>query len=96
MIDGNVVARIVSRGNPAYWEGGTGAAAWCNCADGIYVDGGTHIAVRGNRVSDSDIGIEVAAENPRGSADHVLVSRNRRHREPVHRHHDRRLLQRRR
>ncbi len=72
LIAGNSVARIQSRGNPAYWENGS----WCNCADGIYVDGGTHIDIRGNRVSDSDIGIEVAAENPRGSADHVVVSHN--------------------
>jgi hypothetical protein len=77
VIADNVIARIQSRGNPAYWEGGVGAAAWCNCADGIYVDGGTRITVSNNRVSDSDIGIEVAAENPHGSADHVLVSHNR-------------------
>jgi hypothetical protein len=76
VIAGNVVARIRSRGNPAYWEGGTGAAAWCNCADGIYVDGGTHIVVSRNRVTGNDIGIEVAAENARGSADHVLVNHN--------------------
>lgn len=76
VIADNQIARIRSRGNPAYWEGGSGAAAWCNCADGIYVDGGTHITVSGNRVSDSDIGIEVAAENPHGSADHVLVTHN--------------------
>lgn len=71
-IAGNTVARIRSRGNPAYWEDGQ----WCNCADGIYVDGGAHIRVTGNRVSDSDIGIEVAAENARGRADHVTVRRN--------------------
>jgi len=72
VIEGNAVARIRSQGNPAYWEDGQ----WCNCADGIYVDGGAHIRVSGNRVTDSDIGIEVAAENPRGRADHVLVRRN--------------------
>jgi hypothetical protein len=78
LIADNVVARIQSRGNPAYWEGSVGGVAqWCNCADGIYVDGGTHITIAGNRVTDSDIGIEVAAENARGSADHVLVDRNR-------------------
>jgi hypothetical protein len=77
LIAHNVVARIVSAGNPAYWEGSTnGVDEWCNCADGVYIDGGTHIVVRRNRVIDSDIGIEVAAENPRGSADHVLVSHN--------------------
>ncbi|HET6878471.1 MAG TPA: hypothetical protein VFH38_13145 [Jatrophihabitans sp.] len=73
LIARNVVRRIRSRGNPAYWEGGS----WCNCADGIYVDGGTHIRIRHNHVTDSDIGIEVAAENPRGAADHVRVVRNR-------------------
>ena len=72
VIEGNVVARIRSQGNPAYWEDGE----WCNCADGIYVDGGSHIRIGGNRVVDDDIGIEVAAENPRGRADHVLVRRN--------------------
>jgi len=78
VIADNVVARIQSRGNPAYWEGTEdGVAQWCNCADGIYIDGGTHIIVSGNRVTGNDIGIEVAAENARGSADHVLVTRNR-------------------
>jgi hypothetical protein len=77
VIAGNHVSRIQSRGNPAYWEGGPGAQAWCNCADGIYVDGGTHILISGNRVQDSDIGIEVAAENAHGSADHVVVRGNR-------------------
>jgi hypothetical protein len=72
VIADNVVSRIRSRGNPAYWEDGE----WCNCADGIYIDGGSHIKVRANRVSDSDIGIEVAAENARGTADHVTVSHN--------------------
>ena len=33
-------------------------------------------AIERNTVSGNDIGIEVAAENARGSADHVLVSRN--------------------
>lgn len=78
LIVDNVVARIRSRGNPAYWEGTVGGVAqWCNCADGIYIDGGTHIVVAGNRVAGNDIGIEVAAENGRGSADHVIVASNR-------------------
>jgi hypothetical protein len=72
-ITGNTIERIRSRGNPAYWEDGS----WCNCADGIYVDGGSHIRVARNRVADSDIGIEVAAENRRGTADHVAVLGNR-------------------
>jgi hypothetical protein len=72
VIADNTVYNIISRGNPAYYEGG----GWCNCADGIYIDGGTHIRVVRNRVSRDDIGIEVAAENPRGAADHVTVADN--------------------
>jgi hypothetical protein len=68
----NTVYNIISKGNPAYYEGG----GWCNCADGIYVDGGTRIRVERNRVARDDIGIEVAAENPHGSADHVTVADN--------------------
>ena len=78
VIADNVVQRIRSKGNPAYWEGGSGAnTQWCNCADGIYVDGGSHIHITGNRVASNDIGIEVAAENPRGEADHVRTDHNR-------------------
>ena len=72
VISGNRVSLIRSEGNPAYWEDGV----WCNCADGIYVDGGTRIAIHDNVVTGNDIGIEVAAENARGSADHVDVRSN--------------------
>lgn len=72
VIDHNTVRNIISKGNPSYYEDG----GWCNCADGIYVDGGTKIRIERNTVVGNDIGIEVAAENARGSADHVLVRRN--------------------
>ena len=72
VISGNVVENIISAGNPAYWS----ATGWCNCADGLYVDGGTHIAITGNTARADDIGIEVAAENARGAADHVTVADN--------------------
>ncbi|MFF9410570.1 hypothetical protein ACF1B0_34345 [Streptomyces anandii] len=72
VIGWNTVENIVSAGNPAYWSDG----AWCDCADGVYVDGGTHITVAGNTVRAADIGIEVAAENPKGAADHVKVTGN--------------------
>jgi Right handed beta helix region len=72
VISGNTVTNIVSKGNPAYYEDG----GWCDCADGIYVDGGTQIVIRNNVATGDDIGIEVAAENPRGSADHVDVRSN--------------------
>jgi hypothetical protein len=68
----NEVDRIRSQGNPAYWS----PSGWCNCADGIYVDGGTHIVIERNRSGANDIGIEVAAENARGAADHVIVRSN--------------------
>ena len=73
VISGNTVVDIKSEGNPAYWSDG----AWCNCADGIYVDGGTRIDISGNTATADDIGVEVAAENPRGAADHVTVTGNR-------------------
>ena len=72
IIADNVVSDIISRGNPAYYEDGS----WCDCADGIYVDGGTSIRVERNTLLRNDIGVEVAAENPRGSADHVVVANN--------------------
>jgi hypothetical protein len=72
VIADNVVDDIVSRGNPAYYEDG----GWCDCADGIYIDGGTSIRVERNRLRGDDIGIEVAAENARGAADHVVVADN--------------------
>ena len=72
VIADNVIRNIISRGNPAYYEDG----GWCDCADGIYIDGGTGIRVERNRVIGNDIGIEVAAENARGSADHVVVADN--------------------
>jgi hypothetical protein len=72
VISGNRVSYIRSQGNPAYYEDGV----WCNCADGIYVDGATHVVIQNNVVTGNDIGIEVAAENARGSADHVEVRSN--------------------
>ncbi|MEY9930585.1 hypothetical protein ABH926_005232 [Catenulispora sp. GP43] len=72
VISGNTVENIISAGNPAYWS----SSGWCNCADGVYVDGGTHIDIAGNTAHADDIGIEVAAENARGAADHVTVEGN--------------------
>ena len=46
VISANRISHIQSRGNPSYWDHG-----WCNCADGIYVDGGTHITIRRNHVT---------------------------------------------
>jgi fermentation-respiration switch protein FrsA (DUF1100 family) len=72
VIAGNHVSRIISEGNPAYWEDGS----WCNCADGIYVDGGSTISIIGNRVDASDIGIEAASEWKQGRTDHITIAGN--------------------
>ena len=68
----NRVSRIISEGNPAYWEDGS----WCNCADGIYIDGGASITIVGNRVDASDIGIEVASEWAQGRTNDITVVGN--------------------
>ena len=72
VIAGNTVTNIISEGNPSYWEDG----AWCNCADGIYVDGGRSIAITGNVIRRADIGLELAAENSRGSANDIAAIGN--------------------
>jgi hypothetical protein len=72
LIARNRVSRIRSEGNPAYYEDG----AWCNCADGIYIDGGTRIVVADNRVDSSDIGIEVASEWAKGRTNDIRVQGN--------------------
>ena len=69
----NTVSRIISEGNPAYYEDG----GWCNCADGIYIDGGLSIEITKNRVDASDIGIEVASEWAKGSTNGISVTDNR-------------------
>lgn len=72
LIAHNRVSRIISEGNPAYWEDGS----WCNCADGIYVDGGLAITIADNRVDASDIGIEVASEWRQGRTNAIAVRNN--------------------
>jgi hypothetical protein len=72
IIADNSITDIVSKGNPSYWEDGR----WCNCDDGIYIDGGGSIEVKDNNVERADIGIEVAAENSRGKTNDVSVTGN--------------------
>jgi hypothetical protein len=68
-ITGNTVTRITSVGNPAY-------AGGCDCADGIYVDGGRDIVISGNRVDSAEIGIEVASEHKGGTTNGIRVESN--------------------
>ena len=72
VISDNLVTDIVTRGNPAYWDGD----GWCNCAGGIYVDGGRSITISGNTITRADIGIEVAAEDHRGTTNDITVTGN--------------------
>ena len=61
----NTVYNITSNSNPAY---GSGSNNKSYGADGIYVDGGTQIAIERNLVHNTDIGIEMSSENPGGQA----------------------------
>lgn len=68
VVSGNIVYNIDSLNNPAY-DGDRGA-------DGIYVDGGTNIIIDGNRVYQSNIGIEIASEHSGKSTSHITVRNN--------------------
>lgn len=72
VVSGNTVTRIISEGNPAYDEGD----GYCNCAGGIYVDGGARITIENNVVADSDIGLEVASEWASGRTNDIVVRSN--------------------
>lgn len=76
VIADNVINHIYSSENPAYQLSYKGRRYSCDCADGVYVDGGTRIVIERNSVSRADIGIEVASEHPHGSASHVIVRDN--------------------
>ncbi len=65
---GNTVKDNSSRSNPAY----QGAIL----ADGIYINGGKHVLIAGNKVSGNDIGIEVASEHAHGLAQDIVVRDN--------------------
>jgi hypothetical protein len=64
----NVIDSVNTRGNDAY--------KGCRCAGGIYVDGGHDILIEGNRVTRSDLGIELASEHSFGRTTDVLVRNN--------------------
>jgi hypothetical protein len=67
-ISGNTVYNITSNNNPVY----KGA---CNCADGIYVDGGAYVTVERNVVHNVDIN-EIAGEGSGQNTDHNIVRDN--------------------
>jgi len=66
-IAGNTVYNISSANNPAY----NGQSS----ADGIYVDGGTHITIEWNNVRAADLGIELASEHY-GRVSSYVTARN--------------------
>jgi hypothetical protein len=65
---GNNIYNINSINNPAY--GGFSAAG------GIYIDGGQSVTVERNRVDNSDIGIELASEEPGKTTKDIIVRNN--------------------
>src|SRR5262249_31610365 len=72
----NPISKISSQGNPGELEGDGSGNGWCNGADGTYVDGGEHIAIRDNVVRLSDIAIEAGAENGRGHTNGITITHN--------------------
>jgi hypothetical protein len=68
LIAGNTVARVSSYGNPAYGN--------AYGADGIYVDGGARIVVERNRISQCDIGLELASEHQGQVTSQVIARSN--------------------
>ncbi|HEX6389337.1 MAG TPA: right-handed parallel beta-helix repeat-containing protein, partial [Solirubrobacteraceae bacterium] len=72
VIADNVITDVDTLGNFAY----DGEDGNCRCAGGIYVDGGHRIVVERNRISRSNLGIELASEARRGTTSDVLVRNN--------------------
>jgi hypothetical protein len=67
IVSGNNIYNINSSTNPAY--------KGIRAAGGIYIDGGQSVTVERNRVDNSDIGIELASEEP-GKVTKDIVVRN--------------------
>jgi hypothetical protein len=67
-IRGNTVYNITSYGNPDYGKQ--------YAADGIYVDGGTHITIEQNIVHNVDIGMELASEHATRVTSYVIARNN--------------------
>jgi Right handed beta helix region len=72
LIADNAVSDVETLGNPAYGR----KAVNCRCAGGIYVDGGDDIVIERNRVTRSNLGIELASEVPGGKASDVVLRNN--------------------
>jgi Protein of unknown function (DUF1565) len=68
VISGNTVYNITSFGNPDYGN--------VYAADGIYVDGGTHIVIERNTVHDSDLNVELASEHKGKLTDYITLRNN--------------------
>jgi hypothetical protein len=68
LIAGNQVFNIDSNLNPTYGPNS-------NAADGIYIDGGTHIIIERNLVYHTDIAVEMASEH-KGQTTSFVIARN--------------------
>jgi hypothetical protein len=67
-ISGNTIYKITSFGNPDYGN--------VYAADGIYVDGGTHIVIERNTVHDTDLNVELASEHKGKLTDYITLRNN--------------------
>jgi hypothetical protein len=68
VVTDNTVYNISSYGNSAYGNS--------YAADGIYVDGGSHIVIERNIMHDNDINLEVASEWPGNTSNYITVRNN--------------------
>jgi hypothetical protein len=77
LVQGNTVYNVDTYSNAAYgvWRSGRCAAQDENAA-GLYDDGASYVWLRGNRVWNSDQGINLDVETAGRETDHLLVSGN--------------------
>lgn len=68
VVENNIVDHNSSFGNPAYGNDYS--------AGGIYVDGGSNITIRNNKVHHNDIGIEATSEHFGKSASQIKITNN--------------------
>ena len=72
LIADNVISDVDTRGNPAYDT----PSGHCRCAGAIYVDGGKNIVIERNRVTRSNLGVELASEAHKGATSDVVLRNN--------------------
>ena len=74
VVEENLVYDISSEGNPAY--GLSPSRRGDASSDGIYVDGGTRVAIQRNIVHNVDFGIEMASEHSGRNTSYIIARNN--------------------